>query len=97
LRLLDQWDLDFLTGRGIGSEVDRWELQSYQPNPKSFVDERTQEKKGYSVKGIADEWEYSKSTKRKDGRLTSGTTKLMAISSRGRGSKTWKIGEGGSC
>jgi len=56
------------------------------------------EKKGYSVKGIADEQEYNKSAKRKkDGRLTSGTTKLMAISLRGRGLKTWRIGEGGSC
>ena len=35
--------------------------------------------------------------KERDGRLTSGTTKLMAISSRGRGSKTWKIGGGSLC
>jgi len=29
--------------------------------------------------------------------VTSGTTKLMAISSQGRGLKTWGIGGGGSC
>jgi len=53
------------------------------------------EKKRYSVKGIADEWKYSKSRKKKGDRLTSGTTKLIPISSQGRGSRTWGIGEGG--
>ena len=38
-----------------------------------------------------------KCKRKKDGKLTSGTTKLMAIYSRGRGSEIWRIGEEGSC
>jgi len=48
--------------------------------------ERDKEKKRkkYSVNRFADEQDYNKSIKEKgSGELTSGTTKLMAISSRG--------------
>ena len=52
-------------------------------------------KKEYSVKGIADEQEYSRGAEKKGSELTSGTIKLMAIFSQGRRSKTWGIGEEG--
>ena len=45
--------------------------------------EEKKERKKYSVNRFADEQEYSKSIKEGDGRLTLGTRKLMAISSRG--------------
>jgi len=46
--------------------------------------DRTKRRKKYSVNRFADEQEYNKSVKEKgSGELTSGTTKLMAISSRG--------------
>jgi len=45
---------------------------------------RTERKKAYSVYRFVDEQEYKKSIKEKgSGELTSGTMKLMAISSRG--------------
>jgi len=34
---------------------------------------------------------YSKSTKKKEGKLTSGMTKLTAIAPRGRRSKSWGL------
>jgi len=46
------------------------------------------------VKEIANEQEYSRGAEKKGSELTSGTMKLMAIFSQGRGSKTWGIGEG---
>ena len=42
-----------------------------------------------------DEREYGKGVEKKGSELTSGTMKLMAIFSQGRGSKTWGIGEEG--
>jgi len=69
-------------------------LRSCWPNPKDCKDERKSKKKErgkYSVKGIADLRNYSKSTKKKEGKLTSGTTKLTAIALRGRRSKTWGL------
>jgi len=57
------------------------------------IKERTERKKEYSVKEIADEQEYGKGAKKKGSELTSGTMKLMAIFSQERGSKTWGIGE----
>ena len=58
---------------------------------------KNKKRKEYSVKGIANEQEYNKSAKKRGGKLTSRTTKLMAISSQGRRSKTWGIGEEGLC
>jgi len=52
---------------------------------------KEKEKREYSVKGIADGQKYSKSTRKKGDKLTSGTTKLMAIAPRGRRSKTWGL------
>jgi len=43
------------------------------------IKERTEKKKEYSVKKIADEQEYGKGAERKGSELTSGTVKLMAI------------------
>ena len=61
---------------------------------KVFEDKRKNKKKNeYSVKEIADEQEYGKGADKKGSELASGTVKLMAIFSRGRGSKTWGIGE----
>jgi len=48
------------------------------------------EKKVFS-KRIADQQEYGKNAEKKGNELTSGTVKLMAIFSRGRGSKTWRL------
>jgi len=67
--------------RDNGSEADRWGSRSYRLIPKGFKDWKKRERKKYSVNRFADEQEYSKSIKEGDGRLTSGTTKLMAISS----------------
>jgi len=47
------------------------------------LEEQKKERKKYSVNRFVDEQDYNKSIKEGDGRLTSGTTKLMAISSRG--------------
>ena len=63
---------------------------------KVFENKRkNKKKKECSVKGIADEQEYGKNVERKDGELTTGTMKLMAISSQGRRLNTWGIGEEG--
>jgi len=51
---------------------------------KIEITEKKKREKKYSVNRFADEQEYNKNIKKEgSGELTSGTTKLMAISSRG--------------
>jgi hypothetical protein len=53
--------------------------------------EKVKKRGEYSVKGIADGQRYGKNTKKKEGKLTLGTTKLTAIAPRRRRLKTWGL------
>jgi len=62
-----------------------------------FWGEKKNEKKKDSVKQIVDEQGYSRSVEERAVKLTSGTTKLMAISSQARRSKIWGLVKKGLC